>query len=183
MRKLNLMLVLVAGIFLFSGCDKDTVDKLLTFYISDEQTFEVKAALAQSAPLNYPLDIPAETVEIDSESQFNAAGTAAHLVKDVSLDKLTLTLLNPTGEDLSFLKKIEVYFSDMDGTNMKLIAKIDVPDNVGNSIDLESTKQKLDRYIKAGKFKASTVVVLDEQVTYDVELKSAFKFKVTADPL
>jgi hypothetical protein len=46
-----------------------------------------------------------------------------------------------------------------------------------------STNARLDKYIKADKYKIRTQVTLKETLTKDVTVKADMRFRVTADPL
>ncbi len=153
------------------------VDKLLTFTISDEYSFTVPSII----PVGFPLDVTTPEIPSSSSTEFQNNKTNANLVKDVILSELKLTITNPTDKTFSFLKSIHIYIST-DGTDEVELAYLDDINIVANSISLTTTATKLDKYIKASKYKLRIKAITKEALTTDVSIKSEMKFKVTANP-
>ena len=129
-----------------------------------------------------PFEIPTPDITTNSEQELNNNNTKANLVKDVSLEELKLTIVSPSGKTFSFLKSVEIYISTNDDDEVLLADKNDIQSNA-ESIDLSTTDNKLDKYIKAESYKLRTKVVTRETLTQDIRIKINMKFKVTADPL
>src|SRR5688572_10393001 len=153
----KLLLGMLAVVFLLTaGCKKE-VDKLLTFYIEDQETMEISTGF----PFNTLANVAIIPITTDSEQDFANNDTRADLVKDVSLNQLKLTIVNPANEDFSFLKNIRIYIST-DGADEVIIASsADVTTNAGNTIKLISTNAKLDKYIKASTYRLRPEAILD----------------------
>ena len=152
------------------------VDKLLTFTISDEYSFEIPSAI----PVGLPLEVTTPDIPSSSSTEFKNNNTNANLVKDVKLSELKLTITDPADKTFSFLKKIHIYISD--GTDEVELAYLDDINSTTNSISLTTTNNKLDKYIKASTYKLHIKAVTKEALTTKVFVKSEMKFKVTANP-
>src|SRR5690606_2400405 len=136
----------------FTACDK--VDKLLTFYVEDEQTIEIPSQFSNGFPLGALIPLSPVAVSTNSESEFANNDTRTDLVKDVSLNKLMLTLTDPN-DNFDFLKDIDLYISNDANEELRIAYFTDIP--LGrNQIELVSTNAKLDKYIKAPSYKIIT---------------------------
>lgn len=163
-------------LFLFlASCD--AVDDLLTFTISNTASIQIKSTL----PIDLPSEIITPEVTTNSSAEFNNNNTKASLVKDVKLKSLKLIITDPDGETFTFLKSIHLYISTTDSDEVELAYQDNI-NSTANTIDLISTDARLDRYIKADKYKIRTKVTLKETLTKDVTVKADMKFTVTADP-
>lgn len=159
----------------FFSCEK--INQLLTFEISNAQNIKVPA----SGLINPPLISPVP-VTVNSQESFENNNTSANLVKDVSLSKLTLTIIDPAAENFDFLKSIKIYIGT-DESNKVLLASLDnIPTGV-SAIELISSNAKLDNYIKASGYTLYTEVALRSSVARELTVRADAKFRVTADPL
>lgn len=173
----NLLLAaLVLLTFIATSCDK--VDDLLTFYINQEETIRIES----SFPIGVVVPLSPIPVKTNSEETFKNNKTRAELVKDVSLNKLTLTISDPASENFDFLRSIDIYLSNDKGEETRIAYLDEVPKGV-NSIELKSTNAKLDKYIKAETYTVKTSASIGKPITRDVAIKAAMRFKVTADPI
>ena len=174
MKRLFLAAVILLA---FVGTACDVVDDLLTFYINEEATIVVDSSfpigLAPIAPV---------TVTTNSEDTFKNNKTQAELVKDVTLDKLTLSITEPEGENFDFLSKIEIYISS-EGNDEVRIAYLETIPKGAEEITLESTNAQLDKHIKGDSYSIRTKATLSEPVAQDTNIKANMRFKVTADPI
>ena len=172
-----MLLVLVATT---TACD--TIDDLLTFYINEEESIVVES--------NFPIGLIAldpVTVPTNSEETFKNNKTRAELVKDVTLNKLTLTIAKPeegepASSDFDFLKSIEIYI-DAEGQDEVRIAYLEEVPLDATSLNLNLTNAKLDEYIKGETYTIRTSAVLRNTVVRDININAAMRFKVTADPI
>ena len=174
--KKALLLAPLALFLLFTGCKK--IQQLLTFYIEDSQNIRIPA----SPPLATLVSLTPLTVSTKSEESFKNNNTRADMVKDVSLNKLTLTITDPSGQNFDFLQKIELYVSTNANDQIRLAYLDQVPRGV-SSIELISTGAKLDSYLKASSYTLTTKVQTNQALARDVTVRSDSRFKVTADPL
>lgn len=176
MMKRLLAAVVVLVVLIGTGCKK--MDELLTFYINEEETITISSQF----PVGIITPISPLTIQTNSEETFRNNNTRAELVKDVTLNKLTLSITSPTDENFDFLRKIEIYISS-EGEPEVMIAHLEEVPKGKSSIELVSTNAKLDRYIKSSSYRIRTMAVLAKAVTKDVSIKANMRFRVTADPL
>lgn len=172
------VLFAIVAIFAFAAVACEKVDDLLTFYINHEETIEIKSYF----PVGTVAPISPIPVTTNSSEDFKNNKTQAELVKDVTLNKLELTITDPQTENFNFLKKIEIYISAEGQNEIKIAYLEQIPQNV-NKIELISTNAKLDEYIKGDSYTIGTRATLAKAVTNDVTIKANMRFKVTADPL
>ena len=174
--KKALFLVPLALFLVFTGCKK--IEQLLTFYIEDSQSIRIPATLLFGSVVALtPL-----TVATKSEDTFKNNNTRADLVKDVSLNKLSLTITDPSGQNFDFLQKIEIFISTNANDQIRMAYLDQVPRGVG-SIDLISTNAKLDSYLKAASYTLTTKVTTGQAIAREITVRADSRFKVTADPL
>jgi len=174
MRRLVLAAVLLLT-FIGSACD--VIDDLLTFYINEDATIVVDS----SFPIGLAPVLPV-TVTTNSDDTFKNNKTRAELVKDVTLDKLTLSITEPDGQNFDFLSKIEIYISSEGSNEVKLAYLENIPKGV-SEITLNSTNAELDEFIKGDSYTISTKATLAKPVAQDTKIKANMRFKVTADPI
>ncbi|MFD2246520.1 hypothetical protein [Pontibacter ruber] len=168
------LLALVA--FVSISCEK--IDDLLTFYIDEEEMIKIDSAF----PVGMLVPLTPVNVTTNSEETFKNNKTRAELVKDVSLNKLTLTITDPAGENFNFLRKVEIYLSNDKGEETRIAYLDEIPQNV-NTITLKSTNAKLDNYIKGESYSVRTKATIGKPLSNDISIKAAMRFKVTADPI
>lgn len=168
-----MLLVLVATVV---ACD--SIDDLLTFYINEEETIVVES--------NFPIGLVAFdpiTVPTNSEETLKNNNTRAELVKDVTLDKLTLAIPDTaSGANFDFLQSIEIYIEAEGLDKVKVAYLQEVPKDV-KTLNMNLTNAKLDEYIKKDSYTILTAARLRSAVVNDVNINAAMRFKVTADPI
>jgi hypothetical protein len=175
MKSKLIAFTLLLPLLLLSSCN--AIDDLLSFTISNEASIQIKS----TSPINLPTEVITPDVTTNSSAEFNNNKTKANLVKDVKLKSLKLSITNPDGKTFAFLKSIHLYISTTDSDEIELAYQDNINETT-NMLDLISTNAKLDKYIKADKYKIRTQVTLKETLTKDVTVKAAMKFGVTADP-
>ncbi len=163
-------------VFIGTACDK--LDDLLTFYINHDETIKIES----NFPVGAVVPVTPVTVSTNSEESFKNNKTRSEMIKDVTLNKLTLTISDPQGENFNFLKGIEIYISNAEQGETKLAYLEEVPQNV-STLTLQSTNAKLDDYIKGDTYTIRTKATLAKPVSQDVSIKADMRFKVTADPI
>ena len=164
-------------LLVFVGTACKAIDDLLTFYINEEATIVVDS--------NFPMGlapIAPVSVTTNSNDTFKSNKTRAELVKDVTLNKLTLSIEEPQGENFDFMSKIEIYISSEGNDEVKIAYLESIPKGV-NTITLESTNAQLDKFIKSDSYTIRTKATLSKPVAQDTSIKAAMRFRVTADPI
>jgi len=174
--KKTLLLAPLMLFLLLVGCKK--IDELLTFYVDDMQNVRI--------PANFPIGslgiLAPVPVTTRSDETFRNNNTSADKVKDVSLNKLTLTITDPAGQNFDFLQKIELFISTDANDQIRLAYLDQVPRGV-TSFELTSTNAKLDKYLKSPTYTLTTKAQLAQPISRDVTVRADSRFKVTADPL
>ncbi|HVD99361.1 MAG TPA: hypothetical protein VNB90_14225 [Cytophagaceae bacterium] len=181
MKKTALFLFVIIGTLWLplSSCKK--LKKLLTFNIDNSATFTIPSSYGTG--INIPLVFNSPNVQSSSSQSFANNDTRADHVQDVKLSKLDLSITSPAGKTFSFLNSIKIYISG-DGLPEVLLAyKDNIPNDVGSSISLTTTGEKLDSYIKASSYNLRYEIVTDETFTEDINLLANMVFTVTAKPL
>ncbi len=176
MKKNSVVLFIVLSIFAAS-CEQ--IENLLTFEIEDTIEFTIPS----STVINSPISIPTPPIQSSSTQTFENNNTNASLVKNVSLKDLNLKILKPETKTFRFIQSIEIYISAEDVEEVLLASKYNIPENVGNTLILDTSGEKLDNYIKKGQYDIRTVVQVKEIPGQDVTVDAKMVFKVTADPL
>lgn len=162
------MLMLISGL---SACKK----KGVSFTIKNNATFRVES----SSPINLPFEIGTPDVTTNSSQEFTNNKTAPNLVKEVTLQDLTLSITSPSGKTFSFLKSAEIYISTNTSNEIKL-ASADNINSTSSTFSLSPASANLIEYIKSDKYKLRCRVVTKETVTQAIDLKCDSRFKVTA---
>ena len=153
------------------------INKLLTFTITDQYSFTIDSRI----PVGIPLDITTQDISSSSSTEFKNNNTNSNLVKDVRLSELKLTITDPSSQTFSFLKSIHIYIST-DGTDEVELAYLDAINSTSTSISLNTSSNKLDKYIKASTYKLRIEAVTKEALTNNTSINAEMKFKVTANP-
>jgi hypothetical protein len=173
-RKLWLLLPLLV---LSLGSCKKILD-LLTFQISDSTSFQIPATGLVAGTL---LTLPGITVPSSSSDTFKANNTSADYVQDVTLDKLSLTVTDPAGQNFDFLKSVSIYIaSDANGTNKTLLASLNPVPTGQTTINLTPSGNKLDVYLKGGSYTLFTTVEQAQAVRQTTTLRADSRFNVKA---
>jgi hypothetical protein len=177
-RKMRNAIIAGASMILlvFSGCKE--VDKLLTFTIDHQVTFQIE----NSSPVNLPIEISTPDVATNSSQTFQNNNTNAGLVKDVKLQEIKLTVVNPSGKTFSFLKSITLFISTSQTNEIELASLDNIP-ATATIITLTPTNANLDAFVKASSYKLRTSLVMRETLTEPVDVRTDLKFKVTAASL
>jgi hypothetical protein len=171
---LILLCVLLLGA---GGCKK--IASLLSFQVSDSSTFTIPGT---SFFTGVTVNIPVVTVNSTSQSTYKNNGTSANYVQNVTLDRLTLTVTNPTTQNFDFLKSISIYIAtDAAGSNKVLLASLSPVPTGQTSISLTPTNAKLDQYLKGDSYTLTTTVELAQTLRQNTDVRADSRFNVTAN--
>lgn len=159
-----------------SGCKK--IEDLLTFQINDSSSFQVPATGVFSTAL---LSLPGVSVSSSSSSTYAANNTSADYVQDVTLDRLTLTVTDPTSQNFDFLRSVSIYIaSDAAGTNKTLLASLNPVPTGQTTITLNPSGSKLDAYLRSGSYTLFTDVTMAQALRQNTTLRADSRFNVKA---
>lgn len=173
--KTLILLAAISATSLLPSCEK--VEDLFTFGFNIQNEFTIPPNI----PINTPFTLPSVPMDYNSTETFENNNTKADLVKKITLDYIKLTILEPVGQDFTFVKDIEVIF-DMEGVGEKTIAwKYDVADTVGQVLDLDVTPDALEAYLKTDGAKMTIKVTTDKLTTQPVKISYDIRTRVTAN--
>ncbi|NPA43674.1 MAG: hypothetical protein GXO27_06585 [Chlorobi bacterium] len=167
MKKTLWLLVMIASLV---GCKK--LDELTQF----EVVYHSEAVIPATIPLQSPVDIPLPPVTTNTQQTFENHNTHKDLIEEIKLREVDLKITDPVNSDFSFLEDIEIYMSADGLPEIKIAWKYDIPDSVGNELELETTDEELKEYLKADSFDLRVRVTVDELITRDhtVDVKTVF---------
>lgn len=164
MRKLFLFIILA---FTFNSCTRG--ENEVSFRLKYEQQFSIDSSIG----VNFPINLEGPPVTTQSSQAFANNNTAANLITSVTMDYAELVLDNPSEEDFSFLKSVEISI-EAEGLDPLVLAFSDpVPDETTNTLVLTTSNRQFQDYIKADEIVISTRSVTDEFLTQD----HSFTFK------
>lgn len=175
MKHIGLCLVLLAMIA--GGCKQ--VRELLRFNVNFTQDFTIPKGGVPGASVNIGSEVPVD------ENTFKNKGTALALVEEIRINKIKLTIIEPSGQTFRFLETINIFISKADGTDEQKIAfKDPVSPDIANVLELDTDQGPvLDDYFKANKFKFRIEAKLRRAVEANLKVRADFTFSVIADPL
>ncbi len=172
--KLYLRLLLAVLLLFIIGCKK--VDKFTQFNLP----YNDDIIIPKSTAISLPFNIFTPEIKSNSESQFAVNDTRKDLVESIFLTKLKLTLNQPETETFDFLKQVELSI-DAEGLGEKLVAwSYDIPQNIGNELELVLTESDLQEYIKKDEFTFKIETVTRKALTQDHHLRIQSNFFVDA---
>lgn len=161
------------GLLLVTSCNE--LDKLTQFTID----YDSSVTIAKTAVIDLPVTVFTPDVDTKSDSEFEINDTRKDLVEQIILEQMKMTITSPDGQTFSFLDKIIVLI-EADGLDEIVIAEKDVPENVGNTLDLETTGQDVQKYIKKDAFRLYVKTITDEIISKDIDIDIRSKFFVNA---
>lgn len=173
-NKIVLGVTVFIMLFSFTNCDK--VDELTKFNMD----YQTEVVIPSSTGVSLPFNVISPEVETDSEAEFAINDTRKDLIEDIRLRELNLRIKAPEGEDFSFLESLTIYISaeGLEETEVAFIS--DIPESVGDVLDLETVDVDIQEYIKADSFSLRLNTVTDEILTSDHTLEVNAVFFVDA---
>lgn len=173
----RLLLPALAVLLAFGACEK--IDELLTFSFSETVNFTVPA----SANINSPITIQTPPQSSSSTTEFEQNNTNADKVRDITLTELNLRITDPANRSFSFLNEIKVYITSNGLPDLLVASRTDIPDSIGSTLNVPTTNEDIDSYVKDGTYGVRTDVITDETFFQDIDIAADLTFDVTADPL
>ncbi len=166
MKKIALVFIFIALLF---SCKK--IDKLTQFDMDYDSSVTVESTFG----VNIPFNIYTPDISTSSESTFESNDTRKDLIESINLKSMTMTISDPSGDDFSFLKSIEIYISADGLSDIKIASKDNIPDNT-TELKLDVSNTDLKEYIKKDSFKLKITTTTDEVLTHDytIDIHSVF---------
>ena len=174
MRKLALLILV--SLFTFS-CGQ--LDELTEFEMDYETSFTVPGNIPQGS--TDTLTTP--SVETNVSEQFSNNNTEKGLVDEIVLSELNLTIDSPQDGDFSFLDEIKIYMKAGDMEDALLVSKSDIPQDVGNTLELDPTSDNLKDYLFEDSYQMKVVLSTDETIQENHEITISTVFTVDAEVL
>ncbi|RZJ91512.1 MAG: hypothetical protein EOO60_07940 [Hymenobacter sp.] len=172
-------LLLLTCLLLGAGSCKK-IAELLSFQVSDSSSFTVPGT--PFVPPGVTLTIPGVSVPTTAQSTYKNNNTSADYVHDVTLDRLTLTVTNPSTQNFDFLKSISVYIAtDAAGSNKVLLASLANVPTGQTSISLNPAGNQLDMYLKSNSYTLTTTAELAQTLRQNTEVRADSRFNVHAN--
>ncbi|MFT3703245.1 MAG: hypothetical protein QM802_12785 [Agriterribacter sp.] len=173
----KVMAALLLATTIFASCKK--LKDLTKFDLNYNTQTTIQAGVATALPF----DVFTPDVTTESQSEFQGHNTASNLIESIKLKKMNLTITSPNGRKFDFLKDIEIYLS-ADGEEEILVAhKYDIPDTVGNELQLDAGTDDLKNYLTKDKYKLRLKVTTDKVINEDINVNIGTTFTVDANIL
>ncbi len=177
MKKYHFILL---AVLLIGAANCKKIASLITFQVNDSSSFTVPGTTF--VPGTPALSLPGVTVTSTSQSTYKSNNTSADYVQDVTLDRLTLTVTNPSTQNFDFLKSISIYIAtDAAGSNKVLLASLASVPTGQTSITLDPAGNKLDMYLKNSSYTLTTTAELAKTLSQNTDVRADSRFNVHAN--
>lgn len=157
--------------FLSYGCSNLTKFNL---YYSQEIT------VSPGLGIGVPFTSSTPPFPTQSTIQFENNNTNANLVESCKLVELVAQITQPANYDFSFLNQAEIFISAPYMQEVKVAQIYNIPDDVGNELEFETTNVELLEYIKKDQLEIRISTVQDKVTLEEVKAKINMKFLVDA---
>jgi hypothetical protein len=181
MMSINRIFILTGllAVFLLSSCGKEILNRVTTFRYTTEASF----VIPNTPTIIQPLFLLSNEVQSSSSQEFKNNNTSVNLVKNVALEKLSLSIVNPQNQTFRFLRSIKIFIVAEGLPEIEIASNTNIPTDAGQTIELSTTKANLDSYIKKDRYRLRNEVVLREPTTQNIDARANMTFQVTADLL
>lgn len=159
---------------LFSGCK--TIDQFTQFEMDYEEAFIIPSTIG----INLPFNLITPEIETNAEETFAINDTRKDLIEKVYLQTIALSITQPENADFSFLNSIEIYLQAEGLSDVKVAWDNDIEGNGMNSIQLNTSDENIDAFIKRDSFQLKVTSVTDELILSDHEINVLMTFFVDA---
>jgi hypothetical protein len=170
----NRLFILLFLVIAFYGCDE--INKLTQFEIDYDEDVVIPSATG----IDIPFNISTPDISTNSESEFSVNDTRKDLIQSIYLQSMTLTVTQPGDGDFGFLKSIALYIRADGLDEVKVAWQDEVPENVGQTLELETSDVDLQEYVKKESFSMKATTVTDELITSDHHINILSVFLVDA---
>ncbi|MEA1874069.1 MAG: hypothetical protein U9N51_06540 [Bacteroidota bacterium] len=171
MRNLILLIIVfIAFAFFATQCKK--IDEFTQF----DMDYQTSVTIPSTVGVNLPFDVWTPEVTTNSESQFAVHDTRKDKVEEIILTSTILSVTSPDGGDFAFLNDIYVYLNADNLPEVGIAWKENIPDNAGSEIDLNTSDENLEAYIKQDSIQFRVETVTDRVITqeYDIQIDAVF---------
>lgn len=162
-------------LFIITLVSCKTLDRFTMFDLKYDASFIVP----KNTIMNLPIDLTSPEVTTNTEEEFAIHDTRKDLIEEIKLKQLVLSIETPD-YTFSFLESVEVYLRAEGLPEIKIAEKFNIPDDVGNQLEMDVTDKYLVEYLKKDKISMRVKTVTDEVLTEDIEVKIHSVFHVDA---
>ena len=169
---MNKLILILGGAVLWFMAGCKAVDKLTQFNMD----FNSTVVIPVPEGTNLPSDIKTPDVVTNSESTFAVKDTRKDMIEEAKLTSLDLTITSPSNGNFNFMKTINVYMSAEGLPEIKIAWKENIPNGAGSVLELETSNDDLQEYIKKDKVVMRLNTVTDELITteHHIDIHSVF---------
>ncbi len=175
--KKSIPFILLITVVLLNSCD--FLSSLTEFDLPYETSVTIPMTLATETPL----DIATPAINTGIEAAVEKYDTGMDLIDEITLSSLTLTVTAPDSGDFGFLSSIEIFIAADSLDEVQLAFDTAVDDNATADLELETSTQDLQDYIKSNSFSLRFRVISDETVLEEQEILMNAVFRVDAQIL
>ncbi len=167
---------IIINIFIFiSSCH---LDEKIAFDLD----FNSEATIPSIIGIDLPIEIPIPAIPTNINNKLESLNSKKEYLNTAKLKELTIKALDPQDQSFNFLKDIEVFIKAEGLEEIKIAEKHDIPDDIGNELDLEVKKDKdLSEYIKKDKFNLRVRATSRKVLLHSVKVNIYTVLEVTAD--
>jgi hypothetical protein len=177
MKMMKNALMFLAVLVLASSCNKEPGE--VTFNVNSQSNFVIQG---NGSILNL-IEVVTPGVSTNWEGDFSNNNTNKDQLREMHLRELVLNITAPAGETFDFLENIHIFIS-ADGLQEAEIAyKDNIPDNIGQTLTLDTKDVDISPYAKKDAFKLRVQAKQRSVNSDDVSIRADMTFKVTADVL
>ena len=139
------------------------------------------AVPATAQPAGTVITLPDTPLTTTAAATYAANGTTADYVQDVATDRLTLTVVGPSGQTFDFARRLDVYITAAaPGSLRVLLASLSPVPSGQTTLALVPTGNKYDVYLRGTPYLLSATVELAGPVPQPVTLQAAVRYKIRA---
>ncbi len=168
------IILLCAYVLITASCEE--IEKLTEFDLEYESSITIK----KTTGLDLPLAVLTPDIKTNSESEFAVNDTRKDMVEEIRLTSLELNVISPDNQTFSFIKSIEVFIVAEGLPKIRVAQQDNVPEDIGQTLTLETSEDDLKEYIKKDKFELSVETVTDEVISQDIDIEVDSRFFVNA---
>lgn len=181
MKKINLFLIVLGVIAMFSSCNEDLFD--IKFGLNaKEVSYTIQPTNQADTIILEPME---QALNLDSIAQAN--GTNLNNVKHVYIKKVTATIVDPPASNFEIIQKgyIEVSKGITGDPDFDLlrIAEITTPPGPVNEFEIPAASSDVLPFAKKPILTFSGILITNGPVTVATKIKIKVEFEVVANPL
>ncbi len=172
MKKLFLLVTVV--LLTYGSCKE--ISELTHFYIDYKNDVTIPPIYF----VGTPFDIWTPYIPTNSDDLFSSNNTSSGLIEEIILTELKMNIASPESESFDFLRTIEVYISSDSINEVKIAWKENIPQTGLSSINLETSEDDLQGFIKSDVYKLRCRAVIRDQISDTVQIEFLSTFFVDA---